>query len=193
MPCSGFLCRKTRRERESNPHLPYGRANAPGCRGEVDRYNHPAVKSKSRTENFRPVTDSAPSCHAVVAVYPRAAGSRETSCTETHCPWLTGFVFPASGMYGPSGVVLRRLFRAWRRSSPFRADGMPCAPRNPRGSCPFRTGRKSRRRNRRTGFTHPSSSPPRQKERDSGCGSLADLGERALGALPPVVPPREAV
>lgn len=30
-----------------------------------------------------------------------------------------------------------------RRSSPFRAAGLPSAPRNPRGSCPFRTGRKS--------------------------------------------------
>lgn len=64
------------------------------------------------------------------------------SCTETHCPWLTGFVFPASRLYGPLGVVLRNWY-AWRRSSPFRAAGLPCAPRNPRGSSPFRTGRKS--------------------------------------------------
>ena len=30
----------------------------------------------------------------------------------------------------------------WLRSSPFRAAGFPPVPRNPRGSCPFRTGRK---------------------------------------------------
>ena len=65
------------------------------------------------------------------------------SCTETHCPWLTGFVFPASGMYGPLGVVLRN-WRTWSRSSPFRAAGLPCAPRNPRGSSPVRPGRKSK-------------------------------------------------
>lgn len=68
---------------------------------------------------------------------------RDKGCTETHCPWLTGFVFPASGMYGPLGVVLRNWY-TWSRSSPFRAAGSPRAPRNPRGSSPFRTGRKSK-------------------------------------------------
>ena len=35
------------------------------------------------------------------------------------------------------------LLCAWRSSSPTRAAGSHAAPRNPRGSCPFRTGRKS--------------------------------------------------
>lgn len=34
--------------------------------------------------------------------------------------------------------------RTRMRSSPLRAAGFPLAPRNPRGSCPFRTGRKSK-------------------------------------------------
>jgi len=46
-------------------------------------------------------------------------------------------------MYGPLGVIPAILCTR-RRSSPLRAAGLPLAPRNPRGSCPFRTGRKSK-------------------------------------------------
>ena len=87
-------------------------------------------------------------------------------CTETHCPWLTGFVFPASGMYGPLGVVLRNLCTR-RRSSPLRAAGLPAAPRNPRGSYPSRAGRKSKDAPPRTRTACPAPGFPREVQADS--------------------------
>lgn len=67
-------------------------------------------------------------------------------------------------------------------SSPFRADGLPGAPRNPRGSCPFRTGRKSS-----TGLGAPGGCWPRKR----GC-VLASVRPSvkavSLGSEPSVLP-----
>ena len=64
----------------------------------------------------------------------------DKSCTETHCPWLTGFVFPASGCIR----LPRRCTAKFTHAAaypPIAGSRRPRTLRNPRGSYPFRTGR----------------------------------------------------
>lgn len=62
---------------------------------------------------------------------------------ETPCPRLAGSVFRASGRTVPPGAYTW-VCACGGASLPFRAAGPQPAPRDPRGSRPFRTGRKAK-------------------------------------------------
>ncbi len=148
-----------------------GRRPAPSAPLEASLHGVDAGAQRGRRDAVRGFAHKDPICAAgsesfVSVEVAGSNGPRQKVHGDAHCPWLTGFFFPASGVYGPSATLCVFSYTR-RRSSPFRAAGLPSAPRNPRGSCPARAGRKSKDAPPRTRTACPAPGFPREVQAGS--------------------------